>query len=302
MANYPLIAYHPFKALFQLTYIASIIARLPYRLAACLIPSLRPHPTWSFKPTLIVGITETLPAPPPLQLQENNPDARFQAVEPSSRAFYKGPLESNKRVQPATTGEEGVVVLYLHGGAFVQGDSGESFCGFPAALQDTLTAYLHLLHSLRIPASQIEFGGVIDVPRPRCVLLFSPWVAPFNYKDIRSHANFPSDLVPVSFLRWGALTYGQGLEKELTHPYVTLLGNPFKTSVPVFVNYGMKEVFCDDIARWAEEMKGAGGNVLEVHKEENACHDTFLLGGITAFEESAGQVAALARRFVERVG
>lgn len=298
----------------------------------------------------LIGITETLSVP------KDKAQAQFQEVEPSAPDFYKGPLVS-EHTKPTVTGGTWfpespgkdivtkVVVLYLHGGAFVRGD-GKSFSAFPAktfvehgsvdilfavqyrlsgysdsnpfpaALQDALTSYLFLLTKLHIPHSQIvlagdsaggnlaiallryieEFGVELNVPLPRCVILFSPWTAPFDYQ-IQTHPNFATDFLPVSFLRWGAHTYGAGLSNAAKHPYITPLGHPFTTRVPIFVNSGTGEVFDTNITRWVSEMKDKG-NTVEIHKETNACHDTFLLGDLLGFEASARDVASKAGQFI----
>ncbi len=43
-----------------------------------------------------------------------------------------------------------------------------------------------------------------------------------------------------------------------------------------------------------------GGNVVELHYEEAACHDTLMLGNAFGFEESAWGVAAKMGEFVRR--
>ncbi|KAI0394884.1 alpha/beta hydrolase fold-3 domain-containing protein [Xylariaceae sp. FL0594] len=347
---HPLLSRQPLRCLFQVVYIASIIARLPFWLAVSLIPFLRPRPSWTVQQTLmcralyvLLDMSSRIGFTHPPTRPKNKDEARLEVVEPSSPDFYKGPLAFT-HIQPAAIGgtwfrkspaENKLVMLYFHGGAFVRGDSEDSHSGFagntlihhadidalfsmqyrlsgysnlnpfPAALQDALTGYLHLLKELHIPASQIifagdsaggniaiallryveEFGPGLNIPLPRCVTLFSPWVAPFDYK-IKGHPNFASDFLPVSFLRWGALAYGQGLADAAQHPYITHLGNPFRTTVPIFVNYGTAEVFATNIRRWASQMADMH-NTLEIHEEKDAYHDTILIGGAVGFGDSA---------------
>lgn len=141
-----------------------------------------------------VGITETL------NLKPGSEGDRFQTVPVPSSDFFKGPLLSTT-IKPAEVGgtwfpnapgsdiASKKVVLYLHGGAFVQGDGRTAQYGsiakkfldtgtadavfslqyrlsglgglnpFPAALQDALSSYIYLLDTLKIPAAQIIFGG-----------------------------------------------------------------------------------------------------------------------------------------------
>jgi hypothetical protein len=47
-------------------------------------------------------------------------------------------------------------------------------------------------------------------------------------------------------------------------------------------------------------MKGVDGNVVELNYEEGALHDTFLLGAVLGFEESARNTALKAGKFIKR--
>lgn len=185
---------------------------------------------------------------------------------------------------------------------------------FPAALQDALTSYLFLLNDLKIPARQIvvsgdsaggnlviaflryiqEFGVQLNISPPRCAALLSPWVAPLDH-DFTGNPNRVSDFLPASFLIWGARTYAGHLPNAASHPYVTPLGNPFATTVPILVNSGTAEIFFDANLRWTDEMRGITNNVVELHREDAAVHDTSLSGQLLGFEESARGVA-------ERIG
>lgn len=141
-----------------------------------------------------VGITETLTLKPEFE------GDRFQTVPVPSSDIFKGPLLSTT-IKPAEVGgtwfpnapgsdiASKKVVLYFHGGAFVQGDGRTAQYGsiakkfldtgtadavfslqyrlsglggqnpFPAALQDALSSYVYLLNTLQIPPAQIIFGG-----------------------------------------------------------------------------------------------------------------------------------------------
>lgn len=190
---------------------------------------------------------------------------------------------------------------------------------FPAALQDALTGYLFLLQKLNIPSKQIvicgdsaggnlaiallrylqEFGSTADpaIPLPRCATLLSPWVAPFEH-DFSSSPRKNSDYLPMSFLRWGAHAYANGLPNAASNPYITPLGNPFSTPVPIFVNAGSAEIFFDPNRTWVEEMKRTAGNRVEFHEEEGAVHDTFLTANILGWEESATGVISKMGTFI----
>ncbi|RYP08232.1 hypothetical protein DL764_002047 [Monosporascus ibericus] len=365
--RHPLLSYQPLRLLFQLAYIAIVVPRLPYYIAVALIPSLRPNPTWGAKQTFMtrvayplldatsrIGITETL------TLEKGKEGGRFQIVAPSPSDVYKGLLAS-KTTKPATIGgtwfprapgtdvTSKTVVLYFHGGAFIQGDGRDAQCGsiakkllekgcadavfsvqyrlsgygglnpFPAALQDALSCYLFLLNELRIPARQIvlagdsaganlatallrylhEFGAAIGAPAPRCAVLLSSWVAPLEY-NMAGNPHRGTDFIPPSYSAWGAHAYAGSWPDAASDPYITPLGNPFPTPVPIFVNVGTAEMSFELITRWADEMRGIDGNVVELHHEQAAVHDTFLMGELLGFEESAWEVAAKIGEFVRK--
>lgn len=205
--RHPLVSYQPLRFFFQLSYTVLVILRLPYYATVSLIPSWRPNRTWSAKQTFMtrityplldavsrVGITETL------TLDPGKEGRRFQTVPVSPSDVYKGPLAS-ETIKPAKTGgtwfpdapgrdiTSKTVILYFHGGAFIQGDGRTAQYGstakyflekgtadavfslqyrlsghggvnpFPAALQDALSSYLFLLDELHIAPRQIILAG-----------------------------------------------------------------------------------------------------------------------------------------------
>ncbi|XXH01500.1 hypothetical protein Hte_007860 [Hypoxylon texense] len=368
--KHPLVSYQPLRLLFQLAYLGTIVVRLPLWAVAALVKPLRPHPGWTAKQTFmtraaysIVDLNSRISITQPLSLKGDKEGAQFQTIKPpQSLDRYKGPLESDS-VKPAEVGgtwypqapgadvASKLVVLYLHGGAFVRGDGRTDDSGFaaenwirkagadavfalqyrlsgcsglnpfPAALQDVLTSYLFLLDGLRIPAERIvvsgdsaggnlavallrylhEHGAGLGLPAPRCAVLISPWVAPFNYEDLPKNPNYSADFVAKSFLKWGANAYAGGfLAEPASHPYITPLGNPFPSPVPVFASAGSAEILFADITRWAKEMQEKNGDAIELYIDEAACHDTLLLGGFLGFAESAGKVAARMGEFVRK--
>ncbi|KAI0157248.1 alpha/beta hydrolase fold-3 domain-containing protein [Xylariaceae sp. FL1272] len=138
--KFPLVSYQPLRLIFQLTYISTIILRLPYYALRSLIPSLRPNPSWTFKQTFMtrllypyldissrIAVTETL------SLEPGKEGARWQIVKPSTLDVYKGPLASSS-TRPATIGgtwypvvpkgdlSSKTIFLYYHGGAFIEGN------------------------------------------------------------------------------------------------------------------------------------------------------------------------------------
>jgi hypothetical protein len=47
-------------------------------------------------------------------------------------------------------------------------------------------------------------------------------------------------------------------------------------------------------------MRGVKGNVVELHSEDSAVHDTFFIGELMGFEESAWDVAAKVSEFLHK--
>ncbi|KAK8877790.1 alpha/beta hydrolase fold-3 domain-containing protein [Apiospora arundinis] len=254
-----------------------------------------------------------------------------------------------------------MVMLHVHGGGFVIGDGRAAQMGygasmllkhagvrcvycpqyrlacrpdlvpFPGALQDVLTAYLHLVRQLQIPAGNIVLSGdsaganlVIGllrylveypsdaIPLPHSAVLFSPWVAPVHSLGpdlaVTSNPHYNTDILPPSFVRWGAAAYSRLV--PASDPYISPLGHPFVTPVPMFVNLGAAEILEVDGARWVREMQkvtrevgGKGGvkeNDLELNYEDGAPHDTLLVGNNLGWEDSVREVTTKIGEFIRR--
>ncbi|ETS74075.1 hypothetical protein PFICI_13941 [Pestalotiopsis fici W106-1] len=190
---------------------------------------------------------------------------------------------------------------------------------YPAALQDALSSYLFLLNVVHVPAKQIvvagdsaggnlvtallrylaEHGAATGIPEPKCAVLISPWVAPFDY-EMAGNPHLGTDFVPSSYGAWGAHSYGGGRPGAAADPYITPLGNPFATSVPIFSSAGSAEIFYERIVRWVDEMGAIDGNKVQIYHEKDAVHDTFFSAEMLGFENSAWEVAAQIGEFVGR--
>ncbi|KAL8637145.1 MAG: hypothetical protein Q9228_005550, partial [Teloschistes exilis] len=149
--------------------------------------------------------------------------------------------------------ERSGVILHLHGGAFIDGDgrtknlgfgaslltkhtphhvfapqyrlASDPGCRFPAALQDALTAYHHLLHHHAYPASQIILSGdsaggnlvvallryiveypATQLPKPKAALLWAAWLNPsrcLRPHSYSSNRNYGTDHLEDAFGEWG---------------------------------------------------------------------------------------------------
>lgn len=196
---------------------------------------------------------------------------------------------------------------------------------FPAALQDLITAFAHLTETLKIPPTSITIGGdsaganlsiafmryleqnPTGMKRPGAATLISPWVAPLeslspacSYQDQK---RYQTDYIEMSNLQFGARTYAPSDDAESSNTaYITPLGHPFATTVPIFAHFGECEVLGPGIVTWVDEMRGIPGNEIELYCEENAPHDTFAAGNMLGWEESAHEVGSKIGKFISAHG
>ena len=164
--------------------------------------------------------------------------------------------------KPSASGKTGTVIIHFHGGAYVIGDGRHQDAGFaattllrhteashvfapqyrlssnpdghfPAALQDAITAYVHLVKKLNISPSRIvisgdsaganlslslvryltENGSSLGLETPLAALLWSPWVSPIRSLTTThtdSSPNLGTDYITGIFGQWGAQTYEIG--------------------------------------------------------------------------------------------
>ncbi|KAI1337415.1 hypothetical protein F5Y15DRAFT_153029 [Xylariaceae sp. FL0016] len=89
---------------------------------------------------VVLDINSRVEATKSLSLKKGKEDDRSHIVSPSTKDIYKGPLTLDA-VKPATISgtwfhsvrdadvTSKIVVLYFHGGAFVQGDGCDAQCG-----------------------------------------------------------------------------------------------------------------------------------------------------------------------------
>ncbi len=242
------------------------------------------------------------------------------------------------------------MVLHFHGGAYVMGDGRSTNCGFlaqlllkqagashvfcpqyrlacnaggrfPAALQDAVTSYVHLTHSMKIPPHRIvvsgdSAGGHLalnllryieehaspDLCAPKCAWLFSPWSdvsAALDPKTWLGSPNYRTDYVPAKFAAWGATAF---LLKHRADqmPYASPLRHPFKTKTPIFVHTGGVEVLHQNNIELVDGMKSIVENKVELHVENGAPHDIMLIGNVLGFSDQAKRGAQLAGAFALR--
>ncbi|RMD44247.1 hypothetical protein DV735_g844, partial [Chaetothyriales sp. CBS 134920] len=199
---------------------------------------------------------------------------------------------------------------------------------FPAALQDGITAYAHLVLERGIMPRSIVVSGdsaggnlalallrylqhyspaadlllLPRLPPPGNLWLWSPWLNPLAaLQDPLAHdrsPNAPTDYTTGHFGRWSAEeAFAPAVQKKEFNAYIHPLGNPFSTSTPVFICAGECEVFLHDNLAFARQMQGLGNNTVRTFVIPNAPHDVLLMGDKIGFEAAArlGAQAAVAQ-------
>lgn len=197
--------------------------------------------------------------------------------------------------------------------------SKNSSCAFPAALQDTLTAYIYLLQQgilaqriilatdsagcnlaiglLRYPTS--THGSAVQLPLPKGAILCSPWIdvyaARSGTRELESlFRNIRTDYVPVELQLWGARSYIPISAKPEVDPYVSPIHHPFFTSTPLWVIVGGGEIPAEEGSVWAREMEQVGCRV-QVDVVRLANHAILGVGGIMGLKVEAEKTIGRAR-------
>ncbi|KAI1088691.1 Alpha/Beta hydrolase protein [Rostrohypoxylon terebratum] len=184
---------------------------------------------------------------------------------------------------------------------------------------DIVTAYLYLTRTLNISLNSLVIAGnssganlviafvryaeqvMPQIGRPLCAVAVSPWVAPLEtaIPDYTRTKDYSAEYVAESFHQWGSRTYQPpGGLNEPDVPYVTLLGHPFFTSVPILVTFGECEALSADITTWAEEAQGIRGNSVEIYCDLNGIHASLFVGEMMGWELSARHISSVIGDFI----
>lgn len=164
---------------------------------------------------------------------------------------------------------------------------------FPAALQDAVTFYHHVL-SLGIKPENIivsgdSAGGNVaiaflrylqsghsNLPPPRGVAVFSPWVhvTATAGPDYDEQPYSRSDYLKSSLLQWGSDVYRPpGRLTSEIESYISPLHRPFELPSPLFIHAGAVEGFHDNVKSFAQEMSVMNGNRVLFRSTPLAPHD-----------------------------
>ncbi|KAJ5620600.1 hypothetical protein N7510_004584 [Penicillium lagena] len=276
------------------------------------------------------------------------------ALDPKIEPEILGGTWYPKRFSPDSVIPEGqYVVLHIHGGAYILGRGRTASCGFlaknflshtpsayvfslqyrlagdpkgrfPAQLQDVISAYSYLIHTLRIPASRIVLSGdscggdlvlallryIVQynssslLPAPKCGWIFSPWCNVPNGFNTEAWINSPryrTECIPASFPAWGAKHFLSDLEiTESVEQYVAPILHPFCLPSPVLIVSGGREVLCQEHQELANAFRKLPQNTssVEFFVEENVPHDVLMIGWLMGFRNEARRCSERAGEFV----
>ena len=194
---------------------------------------------------------------------------------------------------------------------------------FPAALQDAVTSYAHLVLRLGFDARDVVLSGdsaggnlalallryleeTKVLPRPGGVVLWSPWTdLGVSLEELSARREDALDIVPPRLVEWACRVFlpekvGDGYEgdKVCENPYISPVRRGIETEVPIWVQIGGKEIIREDILRWVEVQKQAGAR-LRVYEIPNAPHDMFMAGEGLGFVKESREAAEDAVRFLD---
>lgn len=186
------------------------------------------------------------------------------------------------------------VILYLHGGGYIicSLTTHRGMCAriarasgahllsvdyrlapenpFPAALDDALTAYHHLLDAGHDPSHIViggdSAGGGLTLatalalrdrsdPLPAALFLLSPWTdLTFSGDSVRTRA----ERDPLLAIHDDWLTNAYAGSNPLTHPYISPLFADLTGLPPMHIQVGTEEILYDDSTRLLEAAHKAG--------------------------------------------
>lgn len=253
---------------------------------------------------------------------------------------------------PGDLHEDQLVVLHFHGGSYILGDgrttscrflakcllahtpsafvfsvqyrlAGQPGCRFPAQLQDAITSYSHLIHTLHIPASRIilsgdssgahlvlamlryiaQFNNPSLLPPPKCSWVFSPWCdvpAACDPAAWNNSPNYKTECIPASFPAWGAKHFLGDLEiTPEREEYLTPIRHPFVLPAPMFLATGEREVLCEEHKELARVFATIPENQhsVDLFVMDRVPHDVFMTGWILGYKEEARECAVKAGEF-----
>lgn len=214
---------------------------------------------------------------------------------------------------------------------------------FPAALQDAITAYAHVVRRLRWPPQDVVLSGDSaggnlalallrylceaegepnetaseegeaaavaipghGLPQPGGVLLWSPWTdLTVGPEALAAREDERLDLFPPRLIDWALRVFlpdrvdsgGQRADVR-EDPYISPVMKGIETKVPIWVQWGGRELIKKDIQRFAEVQKQTGSR-LGTFEIPNAPHDMFMAAKGLGFVKETKDAAEHAIRFL----
>lgn len=188
----------------------------------------------------------------------------------------------------------------------------ENGAGFPAAIQDAVTYYAWVLSLGYEPKNIIISGDSAGgnaaiallrylvstqvLPLPRGVVTWSPWVEVTKHagRDFSEQNTALTDILVPEFLQWGSDCYRpRGKVSAEVEAYLSPLGHPFETSVPLFLHAGEAEAFAPSIKKFTEQMKEVNGSDrIRYHGTPHAIHDLLLVWETQGMRKQANAAVA----------
>jgi len=154
---------------------------------------------------------------------------------------------------------------------------------FPAAMEDTLTAYRWLLSQNVVPENIVIVGesaggglclasllAIRDqgLPLPSAGVALSPWTD-LKCTGDSYRTNARRDISTLgSWDVWGSYYVGSN---DPGHPWISPLYGNLKGLPPILIEVGDHEILLDDSRRFAEKAKAAGGDIT-LHVWEGMVH------------------------------
>lgn len=288
--------------------------------------------------------------------EDSNGPALF-GPEPVGTTWTPSLPPSPGEIKPTQT-----VALHFHGGAFVINTGRDKDCKsvgrtlhkhlgcafvclpqyrlctaepsrFPVPLYDALTAYHWLIHTKKIPASQIilsgdsagatlafalarylaRYGAELDLPFPAAMAVWSPWidVSAGLYHDMQLTPQYKTDYLNREFARWGADAVSGYGKIDPTGEWLSIIRHPFAPpgweteaetttrppKVPIFVQGSIGETLWEGIEATAERLKTEVPGWEVTLEGSPGPHDIILMADIIGFEKEVRTAAWRAREF-----
>lgn len=200
-----------------------------------------------------------------------------------------------QRLTPVNA-QSGRAILYLHGGAYVLGGPGSHaklagqvahaasvtgyFCDYrlapehphPAALDDALAAYRHLLDQglKHIALAGDSAGGGLALATamairdaklspPSALVLLSPWVDLTLSGESHKTRARRDPMLRSAWLEFGAQSYAYGQPQN--DPLISPLFGELAGLPPMLIHVGSEEILMSDAERLTERARAAGATV-----------------------------------------